>query len=177
MVWKKTSSDSERPERPVLETPPAAVKAEPVAPPAARRPATIGPSISIEGDVAGKEDLRIEGHLTGTVSVPGNAVTVVRGGQVQADVFGKTVEVEGEVQGDLFGLEEIVIRREGRVEGNLTAPRVTLEDGSVFRGSIDMSAPPQADASEQPEAKPKAKEPEKEKEPERHEAQSEQASG
>ena len=39
-----------------------------------------------------------------------------------------------------YGEEEIVIRSSGRVQGNLQAPRVTLENGSSFKGSIDMDA-------------------------------------
>ena len=63
------------------------------------------------------------------------------------------MRVEGSVQGDVFGSEEVVIRQSGKVEGNLTAPRVTLEDGSTFRGSIDMSAPDKAKAEASVEAK------------------------
>jgi len=59
-------------------------------------------------------------------------------------VFGKSIKVEGEVQGNLTGESEVVIRNTGRVEGNITAPRVTLEDGSSFRGAIDMQSPQKA---------------------------------
>ena len=45
--------------------------------------------------------------------------------------------------GDLVG-DEVLIRKTGRVEGNAKAPRVTLENGCHFRGSIDMK--PQASA-------------------------------
>jgi cytoskeletal protein CcmA (bactofilin family) len=32
-----------------------------------------------------------------------------------------------------------MITRTGRVQGNIVAPRVQLEDGSLFRGSIEMN--------------------------------------
>ena len=32
----------------------------------------------------------------------------------------------------------MIISNSGNVRGNLVAPRVTLEDGAVFKGSIDM---------------------------------------
>jgi cytoskeletal protein CcmA (bactofilin family) len=52
--------------------------------------------------------------------------------------------VEGEVFGSLYGQEDVSIRQSGKVQGNIVAPRVTLEDGSTFRGSIDMRSPEQA---------------------------------
>lgn len=46
--------------------------------------------------------------------------------------------MDGQVTGDVQGTEKVVVTKTGRVQGNITAPRVTLEDGAKFRGSIDM---------------------------------------
>jgi cytoskeletal protein CcmA (bactofilin family) len=100
--------------------------------------ATIGPSIAIQGDVTGEEDLVIQGRVDGKVDLKQHSVTVGKNGRVRADVYGRTITIEGEVQGNLYGEEQIVVRQSGRVEGNITAPRVTLEDGARFKGSIDM---------------------------------------
>lgn len=100
--------------------------------------ATIGPSISIKGDLAGEEDLLIQGRVEGEISLRSNNVTVGQSGQVKADIHGRSIRVEGEVRGNLYGQEEILIRKSGTVEGNIVAPRVTLENGSKFKGSIDM---------------------------------------
>ena len=43
-----------------------------------------------------------------------------------------------EVAGDIRGNEKVVISKSGNVRGNIVAPRVTLEDGAIFKGSIDM---------------------------------------
>ncbi len=102
------------------------------------RLATLGPSITINGKLSGDEDLLIEGHVEGEITLKQNSVTVGRSGVVKADVYGKTICVEGEVHGNLFGDDQVVIRKSGKVFGNLTAPRVTLEDGAKFRGAIDM---------------------------------------
>jgi cytoskeletal protein CcmA (bactofilin family) len=65
-------------------------------------------------------------------------VTVGDKGRIKADVRAKSIHVAGEVEGNLFGDDEVVLRESGRLLGNITAPRVTLEDGSKFKGSIDM---------------------------------------
>jgi len=99
--------------------------------------ATIGPSISIKGDISGNEDLVIEGKVEGAIELGKHNVTIGHNGRVTADIRGKRICVEGEVKGDLLG-DEVLIRKSGRVEGNAKAPRVTLENGCNFRGSIDM---------------------------------------
>jgi len=103
-----------------------------------RTAATIGPSIQISGDVTGNEDLRIEGRVEGTVSLSDNALTVGKEGQINATVNARAIFVEGKVEGDLKGDVQVVVHGSGNVRGNIAAPRVTLEDGCKFKGSIDM---------------------------------------
>jgi cytoskeletal protein CcmA (bactofilin family) len=141
-MWKK-DEPSATPAQPQPATPaPVAMPAAPTPVPAAPAPpkerATIGQSITVVGDVSGEEDLTVLGRVEGRIDLSQNSVTVGRTGRVKADVFAKNVSVEGEVQGNVFAGEQIVLRKSGGVHGNLTSPRVTLEDGCKFKGSIDM---------------------------------------
>ena len=102
--------------------------------------ATIGASIFVKGDLTGEEDLVVQGRVEGTIRLSQNNVTVGARGRVKADVRARIISVEGQVEGNLYGEEKIVIRKSGRVKGNLVAPRVSLEEGSTFKGSIDMEA-------------------------------------
>lgn len=102
--------------------------------------AVIGPSISIRGDVTGEEDLLIQGKVDGKVDLKQNNVTIGEHGKVEADLFGRNLTVEGTVEGNLFGEERVVVRSSGKVIGNITSPRVHLEDGATFKGSIDMDS-------------------------------------
>lgn len=102
------------------------------------QPAVIGPSIRIDGDLQGEEDLIIEGEVHGTVNLRGNALTIGSKGQVKADVYAHSIRVEGHMEGDLFAAERAVITKTANVRGNITAPRVNLEDGARFRGAIEM---------------------------------------
>jgi cytoskeletal protein CcmA (bactofilin family) len=98
----------------------------------------IGPSIHINGDVRGEEDLIIEGEVHGTVKLVNNSLTVGREGKVKADVHANSIYVDGHVEGDLYGSERVSVRSSAQVRGNITSPRVSLEEGARFRGSIDM---------------------------------------
>ena len=53
----------------------------------------------------------------------------------------KVISVAGEVHGDLVAAEQILVRKTATMLGNLKAPRVGLEDGCCFRGSVDMERP------------------------------------
>lgn len=106
----------------------------------------IGPSISIKGEVSGEEDLHIQGKVEGTINLNGNQVSVGDSGKVHADIRAKEVSIDGEVTGDISANEMVVISKSGNVRGNIVAPRVTLEDGANFKGSIDMD--PSAAATE-----------------------------
>ncbi len=135
-MWKKTEGDEPQPQftpQPQTATPPRSP-----APKAVDR-ALIGPSIFIKGDLVGEEDLVIEGRIEGKIEFKQNNVTIGKNGRVRADIFGKLISIEGEVQGNLHGEEQVLLRQSSNVRGNLTAPRVTLEDGCRFKGSIDMS--------------------------------------
>lgn len=120
------------------------------------RPASLGPSISLSGNLTGSEDLIIEGSVEGEVTMRDHKVTISQTGTVKADVYGKSICVEGKVDGNLMGDEQVVIRQSGRVRGNVTAPKVNLENGAKFKGSIDMQPGPKAgarDDSKSPAAK------------------------
>jgi cytoskeletal protein CcmA (bactofilin family) len=131
-MWNKRDDDNLRPTTAV--TPPAS--AEP-----RHEPYAIGASISIVGELRGDEDLTILGKVEGKVELPQHSVTIGRTARVNADIHAKIVSVEGEVKGNLLAAEQILIRKTATMLGNLTAPRVGLEDGCSFRGSVDMEAP------------------------------------
>lgn len=109
-------------------------------PGAARKsePSIIGASMFVKGEMTGDEDLVVQGRIEGSISLKKNLVNIGKDGRVNATVNAQTIKVEGTVEGELCGREQIVVTRTGSVRGNLVAPRVTLEDGCRFKGSIDM---------------------------------------
>ena len=100
--------------------------------------AVIGPSIHINGDLRGDEDLVIEGEVKGAVHLKNNSLTIGSHGKVTADVYAHTIYVDGYMEGDMYGAERICIRKPAQVLGNISSPRVSLEDGARFKGSIEM---------------------------------------
>jgi len=100
--------------------------------------AVIGRSIQIHGDLRGDEDLRIEGDVSGTVELRNSALTIGKEGKVEADVYAKSIAVDGEIKGDLYATERVSVHVNARVQGNIISPRVSIEEGAHFKGSIEM---------------------------------------
>lgn len=98
----------------------------------------IGKSVVIKGELSGSEDLTIEGQVEGKIELKQNILTIGPNGKIKAQVFAKSIVVQGEVHGDIAASERVEIRDNGSVDGDLSAPRVSIADGAHFRGSIDM---------------------------------------
>ncbi len=126
---------------------------------ASGRAAVIGPRIKINGDVSGEENLVIEGQVEGSVNLKEYRVDVGNSGTVKANITAKVVKVDGTVQGDIEASEMATISRTGNVRGNIKAPRMTLEDGAKFKGSIDMDPGEAPKPAAKPASKPADKAP------------------
>ena len=145
-MWSKSGKDEEQ--KPTVtagyQAPQAARPTPAAAAPSERAPesrgALIGPSIVVKGEVSGNEDLLIEGVVEGTIELKQNVVTVGDNGRIRGNIYGRIIHIRGEVTGDSFAGEQVVVHADAVVNGNITAPRMTLEDGAHFKGSIDTNA-------------------------------------
>jgi cytoskeletal protein CcmA (bactofilin family) len=115
---------------------------------AAGEQATIGKSLMIKGEVTGSESLYIDGRIEGTITLPGNRVTVGRNGQVAANISAREIVVLGKVRGNCSASDRIDIRSEGSLTGDVTAARISIEDGAFFKGGIDIRKPGDAKGAE-----------------------------
>lgn len=98
----------------------------------------VGKKISIRGELVGSEDLHIEGSVEGTIRMSGQNLSIGREGKVNANVHVQNIVIDGALTGDVLAEELINICSTAVVKGNLIAPRIQLDDGGKFRGSMDM---------------------------------------
>jgi cytoskeletal protein CcmA (bactofilin family) len=140
-MWKKDEAPAQTPTAARPEPTPRPERHAPAPAPAAAERASIGRSITIKGEVTGDEDLLIQGRVDGSVDLKQHSVTVGPDGEVKASITARVVTVEGRVEGDLSADEQVILRSSATVHGDITAPRVVLEDGARFRGGVDMGEP------------------------------------
>lgn len=97
----------------------------------------IGESILISGSLTGDEDLTVRGRVEGEVALT-TTLAIERTGVVRAEVRVKNCVVAGVLVGNVTATESVEITSEGRMVGDISAPRVIIVDGAAFRGRIDM---------------------------------------
>jgi len=106
-----------------------------------RNTATIGKAVRVVGQIYTKEDLNVDGDVEGTIESTDNKVTIGTTGRVQASVKAREVVIFGQVQGNVEAADKVDIRREAKLVGDITTARISIEDGALFKGSIDIRKP------------------------------------
>ncbi len=104
--------------------------------PAAR--SYVAPGTRIEGSISGDTEVLVDGSLVGSVELDGRCV-LGRRGQVDGDIAAKSVQIAGTVEGDVRAEEKIEVTSSGSVKGDLVAPLVSIAEGGVCNGRIEMS--------------------------------------
>jgi cytoskeletal protein CcmA (bactofilin family) len=111
--------------------------ADPKAAPAERRlMAWIGKAVRVEGKVISTEDLTIEGEVEGSIELGGHNLTIGEGASVKADLLAKSISVSGAVTGSVRATEKVDLRATGSIEGDVSAPRFVMADGSTVSGKV-----------------------------------------
>src|SRR5271165_2690777 len=124
--------------------------------------AHIGRSLFIKGEVTGAESLFIDGRVEGTISFPDNRVTVGRNGNVAANIIAKEVVIIGKVQGNVECADRLDIRSEGVLAGDVVTHRISVEEGAILKGGVEVRAQEKKDQKNQPvQNQPKPAEPPK----------------
>jgi cytoskeletal protein CcmA (bactofilin family) len=126
--------------------------------------ATIGRSVVIKGEVSGSESLYVDGRIEGTVNFAEHRVTIGRNGSVAANINAREVVILGKVQGNIQVTDRLDIRSEGSLTGDVITQRISVEDGAILKGSVQVRAvehkqdksQPQAQKQAQSESKPAA---------------------
>jgi cytoskeletal protein CcmA (bactofilin family) len=100
--------------------------------------ATIGKAVKIIGQIFTKEDLYVDGDVEGTIESQDNKVTIGPNGRVQAGIKAREVIILGQVQGNVETTDKVDIRKDAKLVGDITTSRISIEDGALFKGSIDI---------------------------------------
>jgi len=111
--------------------------------------AHIGRSLVIKGELSGSEALFIDGRVEGTISFPGNRVTIGRNGSVAANITANEVVIMGKVQGNVDCADRLDIRNEGVLAGDVITHRISVEEGAILKGGVEVRNPEKKDQKTQ----------------------------
>lgn len=108
--------------------------------PSAKATASIGPSMTIKGEIRAQEELFVDGNVEGVLE-SASLLTVGPNGKVKANIKAREVIVYGSVQGNVNVVEKVAIRDHGSVVGDIQTAGISIDDGAYFKGSIDIVRP------------------------------------
>ena len=147
-MWNKRSDEpaTYRPQDEAVRSPapaPIAAAAPPAPAAAMDRPkqsATIGPSMTIKGEIRAREELLVDGEVEGLLESQ-SLLTVGPNGKVRGNIKAREVAIFGGVHGNVEVTEKLAIREQGSLIGDIKCAGISIDDGAYFKGSIDIVRP------------------------------------
>ncbi len=99
----------------------------------------IGEGTRFKGEFDLSGLLRIDGDFSGTIRTTGK-ILVGKNGRADCTLNAGTVVIGGVVRGEIFSTEKVIILSTGLVLGNITTPRLIVEEGVIFNGTCRITA-------------------------------------
>jgi cytoskeletal protein CcmA (bactofilin family) len=100
----------------------------------------IGEGTRFKGEFDLNGLLRIDGDFSGVIRTPGK-VLVGRNGRAECTMHAGTVVVGGVVKGEITSTEKVIVLSTGLVLGNVTTPRLIVEEGVILDGTCRITTP------------------------------------
>ena len=97
----------------------------------------IGPGMEVIGECSTDGTIRIEGTVQGIVRA-GKAVVIGKDGLVDGDVITQDAVISGRVRGSLVAESRLELQATCRIEGEVRARRMQLEEGAILNGTVQM---------------------------------------
>ena len=115
--------------------------------------ACLSQGIRIKGEITGGEDLFIDGTVEGKVNFQTSVLTVGPNATVKADITAREIVVRGRVHGKLEGADRVQLWGSARVDGDIRADRVSIEEGAEIHGKMEAGKAPNRAADTPPSKK------------------------
>ena len=97
----------------------------------------LGNGTTIKGDIESNGDIRIDGHLIGSLKSNGKVV-IGQTGVMEGDLNCKQAEISGVVKGNITTEELTALKSTSKVEVDLTTKQLLIEVGAQFTGKCMM---------------------------------------
>jgi cytoskeletal protein CcmA (bactofilin family) len=104
--------------------------------------ALIGKSVVIKGELSGSEDLYLDGKVEGSIELRNHSLTIGPNGVVKANVTAKGVIVQGKLDGSVNASDRVELRQSAVVTGDLSTQRISIEEGALLNGKVDVQKEP-----------------------------------
>ena len=97
----------------------------------------LGENTSIEGELHANGDIHLDGRFTGNVICNGDLI-IGETSQVSGDIKAKNIFISGTFKGALEATELLEISSTGKVEGDIKGSQLTIQEGGIYKGKVNM---------------------------------------
>jgi cytoskeletal protein CcmA (bactofilin family) len=104
-----------------------------------RQVAWIGQGVTIEGRITSNQDIRIDGHVQGTIEAGQHELVLGAGAELKGNVNARSILLGGKLEGNVSTTERIQIQSTGVLLGDVVTPRLIIQDGGLLRGKADVA--------------------------------------
>ena len=94
--------------------------------------------VELVGNIQFEGTLKIEGKIRGDIRSEGGKLIVSEGGRVEGNISVHTVELSGEVEGELCASRTIMLKP-SVFRGNVSTDSIFIQEGSLFDGVCSMA--------------------------------------
>jgi len=100
--------------------------------------AFVGKGVEFKGTISYSGTVRIDGYLDGEIHTDG-VVLIGEEAVIQAKITAGSAVCKGKVTGDIVAKECVKLRAPAVINGSVKAPVVSMEDGVLFNGALEMA--------------------------------------
>jgi cytoskeletal protein CcmA (bactofilin family) len=102
----------------------------------------VGREICLSGEITACDTLVVEGQVEATLN-QSHRIEITESGNFKGQVDIDIAEIKGHFEGDLIAHERLIIRKSGRVTGNIQYGEVEIERGGVLDGNVKVIPRPE----------------------------------
>jgi len=91
-----------------------------------------------EGKITSSGSLRVDGQVTGDVTLTGDLV-IGANGEINGNVDAQTATVGGKITGNINVKNKLIMENKARIKGDIRASKLVIDEGAIFDGKCEMS--------------------------------------
>ena len=99
----------------------------------------IAEGVTVKGELSFVHLLRLDGTLEGTIT-SGKKIVVGPKGHLKANLQLEEAYIAGKLEGDVCVSDRLILRARAEIYGNITAPRLSVDEGVTIVGQLLVSA-------------------------------------
>ncbi|MGH7147473.1 MAG: bactofilin family protein [Nitrospiraceae bacterium] len=100
--------------------------------------AFVGKGVEFKGTITYSGTIKIDGYLDGEIHTDG-VLLIGEEAVIQAKITAGTIVSKGKVTGDVVAKECVKLRAPAVMNGSVKAPVLSMEDGVLFNGALEMA--------------------------------------